>query len=163
MSNRKASTPSTRSSKRLRNSILSRRNRGSLCISSSSCEGETLPGLSKNNTRINAKINVFFDSCIFSGVCGTFLFNRLSDRKITTFLVSFISYCFSKTYHRQKYKALISKYKAHILKYMACIFYDKPCVFLHEPHRTKCYACNNAKIAHSTPFIGKKILIFARK
>ena len=133
MSNRKASTPSTRSSKRLSNSILSRRNRGSLCISSSSCEGETLPGLSKNNTRINAKINVFFDSCIFSGVCGTFLFNRLSDRKIITFLVSFISYCFSKTYHRQKYKALISKYKAHILKYMACIFYDKPCVFSHIP------------------------------
>ncbi|PWL81165.1 MAG: hypothetical protein DBY24_05075 [Prevotellaceae bacterium] len=65
-------------------------------------------------------------------------FLQTSDNQpFTQFLQVFISYCLSKDYHNEKYKALILKYKAHILKYMPCIFYDKPCVFSHIPKSTE--------------------------
>ncbi len=63
-------------------------------------------------------------------------FLQTSDNQpFIQFLRVFVSYCLSKDYHNEKYKALILKYKAHILKYMPCIFYDKPCVFFAHPQK----------------------------
>ena len=45
------------------------------------------------------------------------------------FLQVFVSYCLSKDYHNEKYKALILKYKAHILKYMPYVFFHILYVF----------------------------------
>ena len=78
-SNRNAFTPSTRLSKGFMASILSRLNRGSKAMSASSSRGDTLWGFSKNNTRMNAKINVFSDTVTQRATAWQ---NRLSRRQI---------------------------------------------------------------------------------
>jgi len=59
----------------------------------------------------------------------TFRRNTLKFREISPFEATFVSYCGTATWNRQKYKAHILKYKALILKYMPYVFYDKPCMF----------------------------------
>ncbi len=52
---------------------------------------------------------------------------KAKNQAIIHYSHSFVSFCLSKTWNRQKYKA-------HILKYMACIFYKMPYVFSDIPH-----------------------------
>ena len=85
-------------------------------------------------------------------------FLQTSDNQpFIQFLQVFVSYCLSKDYHNEKYKALILKYKAHILKYMPCIFYDKPCVFSHIPKSTEKWPVFHP--SHPLSWIFKKIAL----
>ena len=57
-------------------------------------------------------------------------FLQTSDNQpFIQFLQVIVSYCLSKDYHNEKYKALILKYKAHILKYMPYVFFHILYVF----------------------------------
>ena len=61
-----------------------------------------------------------------------YCFLQTSDNQpFIQFLHVFVSYCLSKDYHNEKYKALILKYKALILKYKAHILKYMPYVFFH--------------------------------